>query len=1465
MAARFGSLFRGPEFEDLPEELRELLAHTQRDMTSMRELVTRMETASRQLKDDGKPLQETQATINDISTQLDELRARADAFDDLPTQFASLARQSQELASSQEKASNTIERASQQVGDLEESVKGITKLVTDVSGAREELAAMSASSGLFSKVRESVNQLRSQLHEAEGRGQTLREALFKADVAKERTTEMTELQIDLARKLEALGRRADSIESEVDRLRGPLAEIEGAKKAMRHLTGPKGISSARAELQELRDRMSHTEHLGKGLSELERRLASGSVEVASKQVAEMDEKVSELRDELGELVRAKQEIDHLAGPTGLIEQMRGQTTELREQHLAYRRDLEQVGEKQSGLRRSNEDAIAAANEAIHELTAPDGAVSAVRSQLDDLRAQLLQSEGRADALRGLEGQLSSFMKRANDLADEGRKMSDSLEAASKRVAEIDHKVSELDDGIQSVAAARQEIEELTGPSGAVQKLRGQAEELHDHFLEYRKESEELRQAQSDLRRSHEDVLANKGEIDQLSGPTGVIAQLLGQTTELREQHVEYRRDLEQVGEKQSALHRSNEDAIAAANEAIRELTAPDGTLSAVRSQLDDLRAQLSQSEVRADVLRGVEGQLDSLMKRANDLADEGRKMSGSLEAASKRVAEIDHTVSELDDGIQSVAAARQEIEELTGPSGAVQKLRGQAEELHDHFLEYRKESEQLRQAQSDLRRSHDDALSRHDDARFKIDVVEERTKEMMELQLDLATSLETVARQASGLESELADLRGPVAQLGSAKEAIQELAGPDGAVSSVRAEVAELRDRLTQSEERAAALRELEGQIATIAERANALTDEEHQVVGSLADVSKRVAEMDEKVSGLRDGMLSVDAARLEMAELTGPGGGMAKLRGQAEELHQQFLGYGQDAAKLEQEQSALRRSHESALSKYDDIRFKVDAVEERAREMTELQLNLAKLLETVSHMASSVESQVAGLRDPADAVALQIDKLTGVVEQAATRVSTLEDRMSDLSGAEERLRGGMERIESSAAEISRRVERIDMSQGDVQEAIHDLSTLRQTREEIRDALEKMRSARVEVERVQADHAETKVWLSSVQDSIREVKAKASTLDELAGSIDYMRRNADRVAAVANNLETRGESLEALDARVTELLELGTKSEERARALLGSLADADQRFQAVVERAGRADELRRVMSAVAGEMQQVERRIARGQESAEPAPRPETTAGLAERVDRITGEIDRRQIALAATTESIHGVTEFRREAAEVVRALENQVRTLSADLRVAEEEASKVADDGSRPDGQEGSLRLVDKRLIQFEEKLAQLDSSLRATARDEVREAHDILERVQAKRDQMTLVLAGIDTRRRRIEEDQQRPAKAYLVLMDIRGELDALQGGASVDQVTETTGKLTHIEQEVASSLESLTERQQTIDVIRDDLKEVLYTAKQTLADAKEAERLIATLRRERKMTQRIREALREMLQDQSAQAS
>ena len=108
------------------------------------------------------------------------------------------------------------------------------------------------------------------------------------------------------------------------------------------------------------------------------------------------------------------------------------------------------------------------------------------------------------------------------------------------------------------------------------------------------------------------------------------------------------------------------------------------------------------------------------------------------------------------------------------------------------------------------------------------------------------------------------------------------------------------------------------------------------------------------------------------------------------------------------------------------------------------------------------------------------------------------------------------------------------------------------------------RAARAAIEGLGPGQSETSAWLSTVQDSSRAVRAKVSTLDELAAGVEYMRRNADRVVAAANNLESRGETMESMDARVTELIQRGTQWDERTHNLLGNLKDADPRFQAIV-------------------------------------------------------------------------------------------------------------------------------------------------------------------------------------------------------------------------------------------------------------------------------------------------------------
>lgn len=119
-------------------------------------------------------------------------------------------------------------------------------------------------------------------------------------------------------------------------------------------------------------------------------------------------------------------------------------------------------------------------------------------------------------------------------------------------------------------------------------------------------------------------------------------------------------------------------------------------------------------------------------------------------------------------------------------------------------------------------------------------------------------------------------------------------------------------------------------------------------------------------------------------------------------------------------------------------------------------------------------------------------------------------------------------------------------------------------------------------------------------------------------------------------------------------------------------------------------------------------------------------------------------------------------------------------------------------------------------------------SSATDEVKSASENLDVVRAKTEEMTEVLATIDERQRQVEDAEGRLARADGLLMDIRAGLESLRSQkAVVDQVIATSGQLTY--------------------------------------EAKEAERLLVTLRQERDLTQGIHDALKEMRdEDSEAQA-
>ena len=143
--------------------------------------------------------------------------------------------------------------------------------------------------------------------------------------------------------------------------------------------------------------------------------------------------------------------------------------------------------------------------------------------------------------------------------------------------------------------------------------------------------------------------------------------------------------------------------------------------------------------------------------------------------------------------------------------------------------------------------------------------------------------------------------------------------------------------------------------------------------------------------------------------------------------------------------------------------------------------------------------------------------------------------------------------------------------------------------------------------------------------------------------------------------------------------------------------------------------------------------------------------------------------------------------------------------------------------------MRFAEKRITQFEEKLAQLDkveqeldrsigtliarqdsldqarddvqmlfatseSTLEdvkaiSVARDEVQGAREMLDLVRAKADTMEQALGSIDERQRQIEQAEMGLSRADSLLIEIRVGLESLASQkAVVDHVIATSGKLT-----------------------------------------------------------------------------
>ena len=150
-----------------------------------------------------------------------------------------------------------------------------------------------------------------------------------------------------------------------------------------------------------------------------------------------------------------------------------------------------------------------------------------------------------------------------------------------------------------------------------------------------------------------------------------------------------------------------------------------GELAKVKATMDDLMVEVSRLEIRSNSFAEVEEGFGELSEEARGLGQDQESISRSFESISKRLVETDEKVRELDDGLQTAALVKQELEDLAGPNGGLARVREQVEEVRKQSLDYGQEVARVREDQADVRAAQEGILSRYEELCAKLEPVDE--------------------------------------------------------------------------------------------------------------------------------------------------------------------------------------------------------------------------------------------------------------------------------------------------------------------------------------------------------------------------------------------------------------------------------------------------------------------------------------------------------------------------------------------------------------------------------------------------------------------------------------------------------------------------------------------------------------------------------------------------------------------
>ena len=581
--------------------------------------------------------------------------------------------------------------------------------------------------------------------------------------------------------------------------------------------------------------------------------------------------------------------------------------------------------------------------------------------------------------------------------------------------------------------------------------------------------------------------------------------------------------------------------------------------------------------------------------------------------------------------------------------------------------------------------------------------LDEQTEGVSRTQRRTETQVEHTAEDVKTLRTEIEQLRATFDAALALKGDLTSLLESAGGLKSLRADADTLTGQVRDLSNTFDRARQRQDELNRVGEaaaaRLHALEERQQQVQGSVGAAQTRV-------TGLEEGFAHLTQAAADAADTKRQ---LGTLKALADYVTQKV-------AVLEQQREAVDRALGKATQLDDvmrDIDAKIRTHEANAKSLGALETRVTELHalhgdllaqsrdvstrhEQISQTDRELQGRLNELRDEVqrtvqrfelenqglDAVGQRIAELRGTLTDMETRCHTLDESTRTIGDVRSRADGlttQLGGISESVVQLEAQTERLGAVQGDAERLTH-------TVEQMTQRVARLDKAQPAVEAALKDFASLKGTHAEVKDALERMRVAE-------GEIARVRE------AQAGTKTWLGEVTDSVSA------------------LRGELAAVEGMKPAVESVRRDAGRLSHTMAQIEGRMTQTDAAVTALE------ARARSLDPLAEQTRALGRELERQQVVLDSATEHLERAAQLRAEAASIAQRLEERAGQLNGALKGASDRTAALTTTLDDLESRAGDLRFVQRRMAQFEERLAKWHATeeqlMRALAQTAQRQA--------------------------------------------------------------------------------------------------------------------------------------------------